>query len=63
VGTAGTLPASIDRIAKWAKAAEGRSVLIVPITAVVAKAKPRSRQPQQKRLSSRSRGAKHRRKP
>jgi polysaccharide deacetylase 2 family uncharacterized protein YibQ len=40
VGTAGTLPASIDRIAKWAKAAEGRGVLVVPITAVVAKAKP-----------------------
>jgi hypothetical protein len=40
--SAGTLPASIDRIAKWAKAAERRGVLIVPITAVVAKAKPSS---------------------
>jgi polysaccharide deacetylase 2 family uncharacterized protein YibQ len=40
VGTGGALPASIDRIAKWAKAAEGRGVLLVPITAVVAKAKP-----------------------
>ena len=33
------LPVSIDRIAKWAKAAEGRGVLLVPITAAVAKAK------------------------
>jgi hypothetical protein len=33
------LPISIERIAKWAKAAEARGVLLVPITAVVAKAK------------------------
>ena len=39
VGTAGALPVSIDRIARWAKAAEGRGFLLVPITAVVAKAK------------------------
>jgi polysaccharide deacetylase 2 family uncharacterized protein YibQ len=39
VGVATALPVSIDRIAKWAKAAEGRGVLLVPITAVVAKAK------------------------
>jgi polysaccharide deacetylase 2 family uncharacterized protein YibQ len=39
VGMANALPVSIDRIAKWAKAAEARGVLLVPITAVVAKAK------------------------
>jgi hypothetical protein len=39
VGTAGALPVSIDRIARWAKAAEGRGIVIVPITAVVAKAR------------------------
>jgi polysaccharide deacetylase 2 family uncharacterized protein YibQ len=36
---ANALPVSIERIAKWAKAAEARGVLLVPITAVVAKAK------------------------
>jgi polysaccharide deacetylase 2 family uncharacterized protein YibQ len=39
VGVASALPVSIERIAKWAKAAESRGVLLVPITAVVAKAK------------------------
>ena len=39
VGVASTLPVSIERIAKWAKTAESRGVLLVPITAVVAKAK------------------------
>jgi uncharacterized protein len=34
VGVAGALPAAIDRIAKWAKGAEGRGVLLVPISAV-----------------------------
>jgi uncharacterized protein len=34
IGVAGTLPVSIERIAKWAKAAEGRGVLLVPISAV-----------------------------
>ncbi len=34
VGMASALPASIERIAKWAKAAEGRGVLLVPISAV-----------------------------
>jgi polysaccharide deacetylase 2 family uncharacterized protein YibQ len=38
VGTASALPVAIDRIVRWAKAAEGR-VLLVPITAAVAKAK------------------------
>jgi polysaccharide deacetylase 2 family uncharacterized protein YibQ len=39
VGVASALPVSIERIARWAKAAEGRGVLLVPISAVVAKAK------------------------
>src|SRR5262249_6109749 len=39
VGVASALPISIERIAKWAQAAQGRGVLLVPITAVVAKAK------------------------
>jgi hypothetical protein len=39
VGIASALPASIDHIAKWAKAAESRGLLVVPITAVAAKAK------------------------
>src|SRR5262249_44819953 len=39
VGTAGALPVSIDRIVRWAKAAESRGVVLVPITAAVAKAK------------------------
>jgi polysaccharide deacetylase 2 family uncharacterized protein YibQ len=34
VGMASALPVSIDRIAKWAKAAEGRGILLVPISAV-----------------------------
>jgi uncharacterized protein len=34
VGVANALPAAIDRIAKWAKGAEGRGVLLVPISAV-----------------------------
>ena len=39
VGAASALPVSIDRLAAWAKAAEGRGILIVPITAVAAKGK------------------------
>ena len=39
VGVASALPVSIERIAKWAKAAESRGVLLVPITAAIAKAK------------------------
>jgi len=34
IGIAGALPVSIERIAKWAKAAEGRGLLLVPISAV-----------------------------
>ncbi len=37
VGIASALPVSIERIAKWAKAAESRGVVIVPITAVALK--------------------------
>ena len=36
---ASALPVSIDHIAKWAKAAESRGLLLIPITAVAAKAK------------------------
>jgi uncharacterized protein len=39
VGMASALPVSIERIAKWAKAAEGRGLQLVPITAVASKAK------------------------
>jgi polysaccharide deacetylase 2 family uncharacterized protein YibQ len=39
VGFAHALPASIERIAQWAKAAEGRGFVLVPITAVAIKAK------------------------
>jgi uncharacterized protein len=39
VGIASALPASIDRIAQWAKAAELRGIVLVPITAVAIKAK------------------------
>jgi polysaccharide deacetylase 2 family uncharacterized protein YibQ len=34
VGFANALPVSIDRIARWAKAAEARGILLVPISAV-----------------------------
>jgi polysaccharide deacetylase 2 family uncharacterized protein YibQ len=39
IGVAGALPASIERIAKWAKGAEGRGVLLVPISALANRAK------------------------
>jgi polysaccharide deacetylase 2 family uncharacterized protein YibQ len=39
IGVAGPLPVSIDRIAQWIKAAESRGIQLVPITAVVARAK------------------------
>lgn len=39
VGSASALPVSIDRIARWAKAAEARGVRLVPITAAVSKPK------------------------
>lgn len=37
VGAASALPVTIDRIAAWAKAAESRGIVLVPITAVAAK--------------------------
>jgi uncharacterized protein len=39
VGVANALPASIEHIANWAKAAEGRGLLLVPISAAAARAK------------------------
>jgi uncharacterized protein len=39
VGMASALPVSIERIARWAKAAESRGLLLVPISAAVARAK------------------------
>ncbi len=39
VGFATALPVSIDRIARWAKAAEARGILLVPISAVANKPK------------------------
>jgi polysaccharide deacetylase 2 family uncharacterized protein YibQ len=39
VGIASALPVSIDHIAKWAKAAESRGLLLIPISAVAAKPK------------------------
>jgi polysaccharide deacetylase 2 family uncharacterized protein YibQ len=37
VGFSSALPASIDRIAKWAKAAQGRGIVLVPITKIAIK--------------------------
>jgi uncharacterized protein len=39
VGMASALPVSIEHVAKWAKAAEGRGLLLVPVSAVAAKPK------------------------
>jgi len=39
VGIASLLPVSVEHIAKWAKAAEGRGILLVPITAIAIKTK------------------------
>jgi len=39
VGAAGALPVSIDRIARWAKAAATRGITLVPISTVVNKPK------------------------
>jgi uncharacterized protein len=35
VGMASALPVSIERIANWAKTAEARGLLLVPISAVM----------------------------
>ena len=39
VGVASALPASIERITQWAKGAEDRGIVLVPITAVAIKPK------------------------
>jgi polysaccharide deacetylase 2 family uncharacterized protein YibQ len=39
VGVASALPVSIDHLAAWAKAAESRGILLVPISAIPAKGK------------------------
>ena len=39
VGYSSALPASIDRIAKWAKAAQGRGIVLVPVTAAAVRAR------------------------
>ncbi len=39
VGFASALPVSIDRVAQWAKAVEGRGFVLVPISAAAAKSK------------------------
>ena len=39
VGTASALPLSIERIARWAKAAKDRGIRIVPLSAILPKAK------------------------
>jgi polysaccharide deacetylase 2 family uncharacterized protein YibQ len=39
VGVASAMPVAVDRIAKWAKAAEGRGLLLVPISAIAAQRK------------------------
>jgi len=39
IGTATALPVSVERIARWAKAAEARGIRIVPLSAILPKAK------------------------
>jgi uncharacterized protein len=39
IGVANALPVSIDRLSQWTKSAESRGFVLVPITAVVVKAK------------------------
>jgi polysaccharide deacetylase 2 family uncharacterized protein YibQ len=39
IGVAGPLPVAVERIARWAKGAEGRGVLLVPISAVAGRPK------------------------
>ena len=40
VGIATALPVSIDRISQWAKAADARGIVLVPISVVANKPKP-----------------------
>ena len=39
IGAASALPVSIERIARWAKAAEGRGIMLVPVSMVANRAK------------------------
>jgi polysaccharide deacetylase 2 family uncharacterized protein YibQ len=39
IGTATALPVSVERIARWAKAAQARGIRIVPLSAILPKAK------------------------
>jgi polysaccharide deacetylase 2 family uncharacterized protein YibQ len=39
IGMATALPVSIDRISQWAKAAEGRGIVLVPVSVAASKAK------------------------
>jgi polysaccharide deacetylase 2 family uncharacterized protein YibQ len=39
IGTATALPVSVERIARWAKAAKARGIRIVPLSAILPKAK------------------------
>ena len=39
IGAASALPVSIERIAQWAKAAEGRGIVLVPVSMVANRAK------------------------
>jgi len=39
IGVANAMPVAVDRIAKWAKTAEGRGLLLVPISAIAAQRK------------------------
>ena len=42
IGAASALPVSIERIAQWAKGAEGRGIMLVPVSAVAKSAKSSS---------------------
>ncbi len=39
IGIASTVPASVERIAQWAKSVESRGFVLVPISAVAIKPK------------------------
>jgi polysaccharide deacetylase 2 family uncharacterized protein YibQ len=39
IGTAGSLPVTIERLSKWAKGAAQRGILLVPLTSIAGKAK------------------------
>src|SRR5262249_60220216 len=51
VGIAGALPVAIERIAKWVKSAEGRGLLLVPISAVATPAAEDKRQTTENRTA------------